>query len=80
MSGKGMGGKAYDDFIEGYQNHPKGPSVMVCSQESMRELEDQFGSNTKLSAAGTGYVGTCLGIHVWIDNRFDQPLLLSGLE
>lgn len=80
MSGKGMGGKEYDDLLEAYENHPKGPSVMVCSQESMRELEAQFATETILSTSGTGYVGTCLGIYVWIDNRFDQPLLISGLE
>lgn len=81
MSGKGMGGKEYDAFLEGMDGHPDDmPDVMVCSQDSMRELEKQFGMASKLSCIGSGYAGTCVGVEVWIDNRFDQPLFISGLD
>lgn len=81
MSQKGMGGDEYDDFLKGMEQHPgEMPDAIICSQQSMRELEEQFGMSSKLSCIGSGYAGQCLGVYVWIDNRFDQPLFLSGLK
>lgn len=81
MSGKGMGGYEYDEFLEAMEDHPDDmPNALVCSQSYLRELEIQFGNDPKLSNAGTGFAGHVVGIPVWIDNRFDQPVFFSGLE
>jgi hypothetical protein len=77
MSGKGIGGVEYDDLLEGIENHPREmPGILVCSQETMEKL---IGTTT-LSSAGTGFVGHVVGIPVWIDNRYEQPLFFSGLQ
>jgi len=80
MSRNGMGGKEYDDFLRGMEEHPREmPAALICSQDTIKQLEQQFGSPSQLHRISHGYAGTCVGVEVWIDNRFDEPLFISGL-
>ena len=76
-----MGGDEYDEILQALTNHPKEvPEVMICSQDSMKVLEDQFNSQNNHSRKNHGYAGIFLTTPVWIDNRFEQPILVSGYE
>jgi hypothetical protein len=80
-SGNNLGGVEYDDLIEGIELHPQQmPDVMVCSYETLLKLTDQFRSQQNVELDGEKLAGYVIGIPVWIDNRFDQPMLISGLD
>lgn len=74
-----MGGPAYDGLIEAVDEFVREmPDVIVISQRSMGELESEFGALQGLARVESGYAGKILGVSVWIDNRFDHPVILSG--
>lgn len=80
MSGRGMGGDVYDTILQLMTKHPRevgDAGIIICSTETLREIQRQFDSRRLV--VEDGYCGTLLGVPVWVDDRFDQPVLVSGL-
>lgn len=80
MSRRGMGGRAYDAMVE--QMNPsdvREAGVLICSMDELSMLQTEFDSQEILCVSNeAGYAGTILGIPIWIDNRFDKPVFVSG--
>ena len=58
-------------------NSPVRADVIICSYEDMKRLCEEIG--TPHPPRKNNYAGKILNISIWVDDRFDEPVFVSGM-
>lgn len=70
--------EAIDEYWHGHSL----PAVLITDRASIRAICNDLGTDpAPVVNSGEGYTGVnLLGAQIWIDERFDQPVLIGGKD